>query len=161
VFSLSDVVRRRAALEGLEPTRDHLIRIGVRMRAEGGPGALASTILPRLTGPSVVDSIRNPGEVLVLRSLPRFVLIGVDAPQELRFERSVRRGRVGDGATLQEFARKEVVENSTTESGQQLRATFALSDVVVENDGTLDELRDRLRRALGERGLTLRARRLQ
>ncbi len=95
-----------------------------------------------------MDSIRNPGEVAVLRTLKRFVLLGIDAPQPLRFQRSVRRGRLGDGATLEEFARKEERENSTTEAGQQLLATLALADRVVDNDGTMEDLHERTRRAL-------------
>ena len=83
-----------------------------------------------------------------MRTLPRFVLLGIDAPQPLRFQRSLRRGRLGDGATLEEFARKEDRENSRTEAGQQLLATLALADRVVNNDGTIKELHQRTRRAL-------------
>ncbi|HEU4401214.1 MAG TPA: AAA family ATPase [Candidatus Polarisedimenticolia bacterium] len=155
LHSLSDVVREEASRQGLDHTRDNLIRIGVLIRTAGGPGALALRVLPRLEGRAVVDSIRSPGEVMVLRTLPRFLLLGVDAPQVLRFERSLRRGRVGDGATLSEFARKEALENSTTEAGQQLLATLALADLLINNDGTLEDLHRRVRQALATAGLTL------
>jgi len=155
VHSLSDVVREEATRQGLDHTRDNLIATGVRLRTEGGSGVLARCILPRLRGREVVDSIRNPGEVAVLRTLPRFLLLGVDAPQPLRFERSVRRGRLGDGRTLEEFARKEARENSTTEAGQQLLATLALADLVVDNDATLDDLHHRVREALTRAGVVL------
>ncbi len=155
VHSLSDVVREEATLQGRAHTRDNLIAVGVELRSRGGPGALAERILQSLEGRAVVDSIRNPGEVTVLRGLPRFFLIGVDAPRALRFERSLRRGRVGDGSTLEEFADKEARENSTTEAGQQLVATLALADAVVQNDGTLEALHERLRRTLRELGAIL------
>jgi len=148
VCSLSDVVREEATRRGLDHSRDNLIRIGVELRASGGTGALARRILPQLNQRAVVDSIRNPGEVDVLRTLPRFVLLGVDAPQTLRFERSTRRGRPGDGATLEEFARKEALENSETEAGQQLVRTLALADAVVINDGTIETLHVKVRDAL-------------
>ncbi len=96
----------------------------------------------------MVDSIRNPGEVAILRTLPRFILLGVDAPQRLRFDRSLRRGRLGDGATLQEFAAKEARENATTEAGQQLMATLALADAVIDNAGTIRALRAAVRGTL-------------
>ena len=155
VHSLSDVVREAAGTAGLAPTRDNLIATGIRMRTEQRPCALARTILPRLRGRGVVDSIRNPGEVEVLRGLPRFVLLGIDAPQALRFERSLLRGRTGDGATLEEFARKEARENSTTVAGQQLVATLALADIVIGNDGSLDDLHRRVREALARAGVIL------
>ncbi len=155
VHSLSDMVRDEATRRGLDHNRDTLIRLGVAMRAEGGPGALARRVLSRLKGRAVVDSIRSPGEVEVLRSLPRFVLLGIDAPQPLRFQRSLLRGRLGDGATLDEFARKEDRENSRTEAGQQLLATLALADIVINNDGTIEALRARAREALARRGFPL------
>jgi dephospho-CoA kinase len=148
VHSLSDVVREAASALGLEHTRDNLIAVGVQLREKGGPGVLARRILGRLSGRAVVDSIRSPGEVAILRTLPRFVLLGIDAPTELRFERSLRRGRKGDGATLEEFRRKEERENAATEIGQQLQRTLALADAVVRNDGTLEELRVHSRAAL-------------
>ena len=141
-------MRDEATRLGLEHTRDHLIATGVRLRRAGGPGALAKAILSHLSTRAVVDSIRNPGEVAVLRGLPVFILLGIDAPQPLRFERSLRRGRLGDGTTIDEFAEKERRENSTTEAGQQLQATFGLSDVEILNDGTIEILRDRVREAL-------------
>lgn len=155
VHSLSDAVRQEATRLGLDHGRDSLIRVGVRLRSKGGPGALAARILPGLRGRAVVDSIRNPGEVAVLRGLPRFLLLGVDAPQILRFHRSLRRGRPGDGATLDEFARKEARENSSTEAGQQLRATLALADCLVDNDGALDALHDKVRATLARCGVGL------
>lgn len=148
MHSLSDVVRDEATRRGLDHTRDALIKMGVRLRTEGGTGALAERILPRLGRWAVVDSIRNPGEVAVLRRLPRFFLVGVDAPQALRFDRSVRRGRLGDGATLEEFAAKEARENATSEAGQQLVATLALADAVIDNARTIRALRAAVRRTL-------------
>lgn len=148
-------MRQEATLQGRPHTRDNLIAVGVQLRARGGPGALAERILPALKGRAVVDSIRNPGEVAVLRALPRFALIGVDAPLPLRFERSLRRGRAGDGTTLEEFARKEARENSTTEAGQQLLATLALADILIDNDGPLEVMHDRLRQALARAGISL------
>ncbi len=146
-------MREEATRRGLDHSRDNLIRVGVELRSRGGPGALARRILATLQARAVVDSIRNPGEVDVLRTLPGFVLLGVDAPQPLRFERSARRGRLGDGASLEEFAHKEALENSTTEAGQQLVRTLALADVVVVNDGTIETLHAKVQEALRERGV--------
>lgn len=149
------MVRDEATRSGVDHTRDNLIRIGVQLREAGGPGALAHHILPRLPRRAVVDSIRNPGEVEVLRGLGAFVLLGIDAPLPLRFDRSLRRGRTGDGATLEEFAAKERRENSTTEAGQQLLRTLALSDAVIFNDATIGTLRRRVRSTLRALGRSL------
>ena len=146
--SLSDRVREEATQQGLDHSRTSLIQVGNWLRERFGPGVLAERALPLLSGSSVVDSIRNPGEIVVLRRLPYFRLLGVDAPLEIRFERSRRRGRAGDGATLEEFRKKEDLEQAEKGSGQQLRVCLSLADVVICNDGTIEELRALAREAL-------------
>jgi hypothetical protein len=96
VHSLSDVVREEAAARGLPPERGPLIAVGNELRRALGPGALAERILPRLGERDVVDSIRNPAEVEVLRRAPGFLLVAVRATQATRFARSLARARPGD-----------------------------------------------------------------
>lgn len=140
LHSLSDIVREEAARRGLPPEREHLIRIGTMLRESGGSSVLAERLIPRLGAKDVVDSIRNPAEVEALRRVPGFVLIGVQAPARLRFERSRERARPGDPETFEAFAARERQENSSNPAGQQLQATFALADHVVDNDGDLEAL---------------------
>jgi dephospho-CoA kinase len=153
IHSLSDAVREEATLRGLDHSRDNLIRIGTALREEFGEGVLAERTLRRLNSPSVVDSIRNPGEIRVLRTLPGFHLLGIDAPPELRFERSRRRGRIGDGETMEDFLRKEQLEKATHGPGQQLDVCFSQADEVVLNDGTLVDLRLKVKRILAGWGI--------
>jgi dephospho-CoA kinase len=147
--SLSDVLREDLDRRGVEPTRENLIAIGNELRATGGPGVLAERIRARLADKDVVDSIRNPAEVELLRRLPGFVLIGVDAPLQVRFSRAVARGRAGDGPTLEEFRAKEARENSPDPSRQQLALTFAMADHTVSNEGSLEDLHRRVEKLLG------------
>ncbi|MGI0149804.1 MAG: hypothetical protein ACREDF_09780 [Thermoplasmata archaeon] len=150
--SLSDIVREEAAARGLPPERAHLIRIGTLLRKEIGAGVLGERMLPRLGAWAVVDSIRNPAEVAVLRRLPKFVLLGVRAPLEVRFMRSLERDRRGDPVTLAEFEARERQENTEDPQAQQLDATFALSDWLVDNDGNLQRLHRALDDLLLDRG---------
>ena len=150
--SLSDVLREDLERAGLPPTRENLIARGNELRAGRGSGVLAEMILGRLVGHDVVDSIRNPAEVDVLRRLPGFTLLGVDAPIQVRFGRAVQRGRPGDGLTLEEFQAKEARENSPDQTRQQLARTFALADRTITNAGDISELRGRVDAVLAEIG---------
>jgi len=132
----------------LPPLREHLIRVGNELRGEGGAGVLAERIRLRLGARDVVDSIRNPAEVAVLRALPHFVLVGVRASADVRFARSRLRAREGDPATLAEFEARERQENGDVPTAQRLSATFALADEVLENDGDLEQLHRRVERLL-------------
>ncbi|MFO0748737.1 MAG: AAA family ATPase [Myxococcota bacterium] len=141
--SLSDVIREELKARGLAESREHLIETGNALRREGGPAALAMRILPRLGDgrPHIVDSIRNPAEVEVLRQAPGFFLLGVDADQRVRFQRLVARDRQGDPTTFEQFAALEERETSSTDpTTQQLRATWELADVLVSNDTTVPDL---------------------
>ena len=150
VHSLSDVVREEASARGLTPEREHLIRIGTLLRETEGPGALAQRILPRLGDRDVVDSIRNPREVEVLRRLPHFVLVSVSADVGLRFRRMQARRRPGDPTTLEAFKDREAQENTANPNAQRLAATSALADRVIVNDGDLEALHREVDRLLGQ-----------
>jgi len=150
--SLSDVLREELARAGVEPTRENLIARGNELRAAEGPAVLAGRILPRLGSRDVVDSIRNPAEVEALRRAPGFILVGIDARMETRFERAVSRGRPGDGPTLEEFRAREARENSPDPSRQQLARTFAMADRTLGNNGSVADLQaavEDLLRSLG------------
>lgn len=142
--SLSDVIRDELAARGIDESRENLLRVGNELRAADGPAALALRILDRLRddGDHIVDSIRNPAEVVALRQLDGFFLLGVDADPRVRFERLLARNRQGDPTTFEAFARLEAKETvSDDPKAQQLAATYALVDVVVMNDGSVADLR--------------------
>jgi dephospho-CoA kinase len=138
--SLSDVLRDYATKRGIEHTRENLIRLGNELRAEHGPAVLAKETIKKLTGKDIVDSIRNPAEVEELRKQKDFVLLGVDAPVELRFQRAMKRGRNECASTLEEFKENEKRENIKNKINQQLNECLRMADKVIINDGTLREL---------------------
>jgi dephospho-CoA kinase len=140
--SLSDAVREEALALGRTTGRDDLILTGNELRRAGGPGVLAERVLPKLGDRDIVDSVRNPAEVEVLRRLPGFVLLGVTAPPQVRFERAQKRHGRGDAVRdLKSFLDKEAEENTQDPAAQRLAATFALADRTLVNDGGLTTLR--------------------
>ena len=139
--SLSDVVREQARAKGRSLDRDDLIRTGNELRAEGGAGVMAELSIARVGTRDVVDSIRSPFEVAVLRRVPGFVLVGVSAPSQLRYERA--RARTGRGDAVDShaaFVAKEREEDGADPLRQQLSATYAEADRIVGNDGGFVEL---------------------
>ncbi len=146
-FSLSDELREEATKRGIPHTRDELIPFGNLLRAQYGAGYLAFRInekIARLKKQGkdrfVVDSIRSPGEVKELLKNPGFMLIGIEAKTELRFERMKKRGRKGDANSFEEFIAHEQRENTANTSGQQLDKCLSMAKMIVENNGTLSEL---------------------
>src|SRR5262245_1220189 len=141
-YSLSDAIRDEIRLQGAEPTRELLIRVGNELRHRFGAAVLAERILQGLEDDKnyVIDSIRNPAEVAAFRRAKHFRLIRVDAPVEVRFQRTVRRGRENDPTTIDKFVEYENREMVGDEASQNLEQCEELADGMVVNDVPLDEL---------------------
>ncbi|MCX6559748.1 MAG: AAA family ATPase [Candidatus Aminicenantes bacterium] len=147
-LSLSDVIRQELRRDGVAETRDAMIARGNALRRAFGPDVLARRVLLLATGPTVIDSIRNPSEVAVLRREEGFILLAFDAPAAVRFERVGRRGRDESALDLEAFLRKEDEERGSDPAAQQLDACIALADIRIMNDGTIEDLKRRLKEAL-------------
>lgn len=147
-LSLSDIIRDELRNKGQEITRDNLIRMGNTMREEFSPDILAQKIMKKAKGKAVIDSIRNPKEVEYLRKQEGFILLAIDAPPEIRYERVKKRGREESVLTLQEFIAKEAEEMSTVERSQQLQVCMKMADFTIQNNGTLQELHKKLEKLL-------------
>jgi len=143
-LSLSDVLREELKARGKTETREGMIALGREMRRSEGVDVLARRALGRMSPDRnyVVDSIRHPAEVAALRSAGRrFVLVWVEAGEELRFQRLRERKRPGDpheGDLLRNLERME--RGDPEEAAQQLDAVKEGADEVVRNEGSLAEL---------------------
>jgi len=143
--SLSDEIRDELRRKGEEITRDSLIATGNALRRRYGADVLARRVMEKVKGRTVIDSIRNAREVAFLRQQKGFVLVAVEAPVELRFERARQRGRAESAGTLEEFVAKEKQEMQGGTSGQQIRHCLDLADVTIVNDGSLQALHRRIK----------------
>ena len=141
-LSLSDILRETLAQRKQEISREALIQTGNELRRAHGSGYLAQEMLRRMRDEKnyVVDSIRNPAEVEVLRTAPGFVLMHVSARPEMRLERMKQRGRESDPQTLPDFLALEERELSSDPAAQQLHQVESMADVIVENNGTIEEV---------------------
>ncbi len=145
--SLSDEIRKEIKKSGREIDRKTLIDTGNSLRNEFGPAVLAERTIADLDEDQnyVIDSIRNPSEVEALRRRSNFTLLGLEADPEIRFRRSRDRARESAAQTLEHFLEEESQElDSTDPVRQQLNATLGMADLVVSNNGTLEELHRRL-----------------
>lgn len=149
-ISLSDIVRREAAREGGTVDRSCMQDIGNRLRDEGGAGVLGrmvrETVLAAAGKRWVIDGIRNPAEVLELRKIDAFILIGVECSVATILARMEARGRASDACAERELQAALDREWGLGEpaNGQQVGPTLALADFSIDNNGTLAGLRDRL-----------------
>lgn len=144
--SLSDVLREEANKKGIVITRDSLQFLGNKLREEFGNSVLADRTIDGLESSKdyIIDSIRNPSEAEALKKLKGFVLVNVEAPLEIRFERIKARGRENDPETLEEFRIIEEIENSQDDAGLRIKECQKMADRVLLNIGDLKELEFRI-----------------
>ncbi len=155
-FSLSDEIREECKKEGIEINRENLIRVGNELRKEYGGGILAKRTVEKIwksaTSEIVVDSIRTPIEVEILKGElgEKFVLIAVEAEQKARYEREKKRGREGGVKNFEEFKKHEEEESKggMGEKAQAIPDTIELADIVIKNNGSLEELNKKIGKIL-------------
>ncbi|MGY8691434.1 MAG: hypothetical protein ACKVHF_00580 [Candidatus Poseidoniales archaeon] len=140
--SCSDSIREWLKNQNKQISRDSLIEGGRTLRKEGGGGILAEMLLEIIDGAdAVVDSIRTPMEVDVLRSRGDLILIEIKASEDRRWSRLQDRARPGDPVNKLLFIKQENKEiKSKDEAGQALDATALMADIQITNDGTIDDL---------------------
>ena len=145
-FSLSDALREEATKRKLDHSRNNLITLGNELRKKFGSGILAARINKKINEAKgkenndfVIDSIRNPGEIRELKRNEGFLLVGVVTDEKIRFQRLLKRGRIGDATTFEEFREHEQRENNNEESGQQLDKCLEMADKHISSNGTIEE----------------------
>lgn len=126
---------------GIEITRKNQQDLGDELRRKFGAGILMKMFLDKLDKNKnyVIDSLRNPKEAEFLRNCGiKFFLIAVDAPQELRFQRVLKRGKLSDPKTWEEFLKTDERDFASDDPlGQQVGKCFELADFIILNDGYL------------------------
>ena len=146
IISLSDAVREEAARRGGINRRDDMQDLGNLMRRQGGAGILGDRIRRQIENSDitrwVIDGIRNPAEIVALRQLPRFYLIGVQAEIPIILERLKKRALATDQADDDELRRRLAREWGEGEpgDGQRVGDCLAESDFTVANNSDLATL---------------------
>lgn len=158
-FSLSDRIRDSLRFEGIEITRPSLQDRGDYLRSEFGEDILARETAELIRqGDSsciVIESIRHPEEIVYLKESLGVLIVGVNAAPKRRFEFVQQRGRTGDSQTWEEFLEADERENDSSIKDHRIRVSDCLdmADVVIENDGSKDELKEKICGELEKRGL--------
>ncbi len=148
-FSYSDVLREETRKRGIEINRKNLQDLGDELRLKEGRGVISKKIISNFAEGEnyVFGNIRNRGEVdEFLMFGDGFVLIKVDAPIEIRFNRVKERGRENDPVDIDEFRKLEEKDLGIgqAEYGQRHIDVFELADFIIVNDGNMEDLKKKI-----------------
>lgn len=147
-FSVRQYLIREIENQGLEVNRDSMTTVANKLRANNSPSFIIEELYKeaKLTGKnSIIESIRTPGEIDFLKKQGNFILLAVDADPKLRFERITIRASETDKIDFKTFVANEKREMSSTDANKQnLGKCIEMADVVLNNNGSIDQLIDQL-----------------
>lgn len=142
IVSMREIVADVTRASGLEPNRENLQKIGTSYRKKYGPEFFAKKVVEKILHSGwrrvVISEIRTPADAYVpkRRFGKNMIIILIDADAKVRFGRLLRRSRLGDPKTMQEFEAQELAEWKLFDFEQTLRYV----DYRIENNGTKAEL---------------------
>ena len=137
VVRMGDVVREEASRRSLVMTDRGIGGFASSERQEHGPGIWAVRCLPYIKDQdTVIDGSRSTFELDVFRNAlgGRMRLVAIHASPALRFERLKQRNRSDAPRSEEEFRQRD-----EREMGWGLGNLIAQADLVIMNEGTLDE----------------------
>lgn len=141
VIIMGDIVREETRRRGLEANPENTRKIMLELREIGGPGAIASHCLDSLQNLDsdivVIEGCRSIAEIDVFDDYADEVqIICVHASPKIRYLRLRERNRSDAPDTWEVFRERDLREISVGLGG-----VIALSDIMIVNDGTLEEIR--------------------
>ncbi len=141
VIVMGDTVREETRARGLEPTPENTKRVMLELREKMGPGAIAIRCMEKLKGLHdnliVIEGCRSISEISVFDDYVDDVLVvSVHASPKTRFERLRTRGRQDAPANWSVFRERDLREISVGLGG-----VIALSDIMLVNEASIEELR--------------------
>lgn len=162
-FSGGDYLRTIAIERGQSTERWNLIILANELRAKNGSDFLMQAVTeisieveqnPGRRG-LVVDSIRNPGEVIFLQENLGALVVNVWAPDEQRWARTKADPKEGDPENWYEFIGLNAIDRGfgQAESGQNIAGCVELADITLYNDSSTLILERELDTVLMARGI--------
>ncbi len=158
-YSHSNEVRKETKKRGLKLERSVLQDVGNSLRKEQGASAWTLRLIKKINKDSpknaVIDAIRNPSEIIELKKhFKDFILISINAPQETRFKRAIKRNKNSDPKTWKEFIKIDSRDLKEKHSlGQQVGKCMELADYSIKNDSTIKELERKFQKIMNVLGI--------
>lgn len=132
----------------LPVNRDSMVVTANALRAKYNPAFIIQELYKEAQQKdqhAIIESIRTPGEIEYLKQQGDFILLAVDADPPARYERITARQSSTDDIDFDTFIENEQREMSTTDpSKQNLKKCIEQADIVLTNNGTVEDLYNQL-----------------
>lgn len=143
-FSVRSYLIDQLKSRNLEVNRDTMTQLANELRTTHHPAFVVEELynIAKQNGKNcIIESIRTPGEIQMLKKNDDFYLFAVDADPKIRYERIVIRNSETDKIDFDTFIQNEKREMNTDDPNKQnLSKCLEMADFVFTNNGSLDAL---------------------
>jgi dephospho-CoA kinase len=147
-FSVRAYITKEMVARGLEINRDNMVVVANELRAMHSPAYIVEQLYTEALASGkncIIESIRTPGEVELLKQQGDFFLFAVDAKPEIRYQRIKLRASETDFISYEIFLENEKREmNSEDPNKQNLKKCIEMADYFFENNGNINELHNKI-----------------
>ncbi len=156
VIVMGDVVREEVMKRGLQMEDRIVGSVATELREKEGKDVIARRCIQKIKDQGIdddsiliIDGIRSIDEVNRFKKEfgEDFILISITAPPEMRYERARKRKREDDVASIE-----ELLERDRRELSWGMGEALEEADIKIENTGTLEDFREKIRRLLEDLG---------
>ena len=151
-YSVRQYLNNEIEKQGIPVNRDSMVLTANALRAKHNPAFIIQELYKEAKQENknaVIESIRTPGEIDYLKQQGDFILLAVDADPRTRYERITTRQSSTDNIDYETFIQNEQREMSATDPNKQnLKKCIELADIVLNNNGTVEDLYDQLENKL-------------
>lgn len=157
-FSVRKLLTSILIEKGIEPNRDTFTILANQLRADNNSPSYLIEMLyeeAKVSGKNcIIESIRTTGEIDVLKEKGPFILLAVDADQEVRYHRITNRKSATDQIDFETFKHDEAREYKTLDPNKQnLSACIERADFTILNNKGLYELQIQIDEIMKQIGL--------
>ena len=143
-ISSGDYLRSQAEKLGIPLDRGSIQRFAINKRKEKGPQYPTDEFIDEIKENTVVSGFRNMSESNLIKSRfkENYILVGITALPETRFERMKKRGRIGDNITFGRFLEEQEIDRSIKGEGvQETDKVIENADYKIDNSGSEEEFK--------------------
>ncbi|TFG33487.1 flagellar hook-basal body complex protein FliE [Candidatus Thorarchaeota archaeon] len=142
LITMGDVIREETRNRGLEANPENTKKVMLELRESYGPGAVAIRCLDGLCNQEsniiVIEGCRSIAEIDVFDDYAEeLVIVCVHSSPKIRFSRLQERNREDAPSSWEIFRERDVREISVGLGG-----VIALSDIMLINEGALDDIQN-------------------
>jgi dephospho-CoA kinase len=151
-YSVRHFLIKEIEKKGLPVNRESMTTIANELRRKNSPSYIVEKlyeIAKKEGGDYVIESLRTPEEIYILKNKDEFYLFSVDANITKRYNRAILRGNESDKVDFDKFILQEKIEMENKDPNKQnLKKCIELADYKFENNGTIEELKEKIEKTI-------------